>query len=588
MRIRINNKIRTIGMKSISFLFIVVVGACTTNTKEIERPDTFNYKQGLEAMQDDDWKGATTYFNEEVKENPDNGYAWMWLAYACTKLKEYGQALTAADRAMKTIPKKDKKCRVAAYITRSEVYAGIGEKEKAIDDLTDALKEVPDNADIYEQRAELFLQKKDYKRAERDFRKIIDIDPGNVAGYMGMGRNAIKEGRYEDAIRQFDYVIKLEPEYASAYSFRAECYMMLEKGNEAIDDIIHALDIGTDKKAFLLMMRMIVDSDIAIAPLVAKLKRQSVKRPDDSYWANCLGIIYEYDGQYREAIRYYRKCLAMKRSDMSCSRIADCLDEMGDYAHALTYIDEAIRLDPAYNVYLMTKANIEGNLDRLKEAIADLDRYIANDPEEYYGYYRRGLFKERTGDRDGAIEDYTTAILLNPEFAYAYLNRGILWNLKRDTAAARADFERNIELDTVPDKGSSAQYAYFYTGQPDKAKRWMDMVLASCSDKDCSYDAACLYALMGEKEKAIGYLRTALEKGYRRFVPIERDRDMDNIRREPAFKELLETYRKKHEAEVEELAPEVEMPAPANEDPDEPVKKEKAIGIGLLSYSASP
>ena len=44
-------------------------------------------------------------------------------------------------------------------------------------------------------------------------------------GYMGIGRNANAQERWDDAINQFDFVIKLAPDYSSAYSFRADAYI---------------------------------------------------------------------------------------------------------------------------------------------------------------------------------------------------------------------------------------------------------------------------------------------------------------------------------------------------------------------------
>ena len=74
------------------------------------------------------------------------------------------------------------------------------------------------------------------------------------------------------------------------------------------------------------------------------------------------------------------------------------------------------------------------------------------------------------------------------------------------------------------------------------------------SDKGNYYDAACLYSVIGEKEQAIDYLRQAFEKGFRRFAHIERDNDLNNIRKLPAFKKLLDKYKRKHLQEVKDLS----------------------------------
>lgn len=138
------------------------------------------------------------------------------------------------------------------------------------------------------------------------------------------------------------------------------------------------------------------------------------------------------------------------------------------------------------------------------------------------------------------------SITLEPRYAYAYCGRGKFYDEQGKIDLARADFEKVIELDTVPDPGSScAHYAYYYLGQKDKAIAFMDSLIAKDEDRAGSlYDAACLYSIMGEKEKAISYLRQAFEQGYRGIAHTYADRDLDNIRELPEYKALLEQYSK--------------------------------------------
>ena len=71
-------------------------------------------------------------------------------------------------------------------------------------------------------------------------------------------------------------------------------------------------------------------------------------------------------------------------------------------------------------------------------------------------------------------------------------------------------------------------------------------------DEGDYYDAAWLYAEMGEQKKALNYLRESLHRGCRRFAHIRRDRMLDNIRNLPAFEELLKEYEEKHKEEIKD------------------------------------
>lgn len=177
--------------------------------QNVKRPDTYNYNRGIEAIQNNNAEEALEYLNKELNYNPKNGYALAWIANVRKYQEKYGRALIAVNLALKYIPKKDKQYMAFAYTVRSEVYVGLGEKDKALADLSSAIKETPDNADVYEKRANLYYYMDKYDLADKGYRKIISIDPGSVMGYMDIGQNANAEKRYDDAIEQFNYVTRL-------------------------------------------------------------------------------------------------------------------------------------------------------------------------------------------------------------------------------------------------------------------------------------------------------------------------------------------------------------------------------------------
>lgn len=532
------------------FLILAMLFCCSIAfAQNVKRPDTYNYNRGVEAIQNNNAEEALEYLNKELEDNPNNGYALAWIATVRKYQEEYGRALTAVDLAIKYIPKKDKQYRAFAYIVRAEVYIGLDEKDKALADFTSAVKETPDDADVYEKRANLYYYMDKYDLADKDYQKIISLDPGSVMGYMGLGRNANAEKRYLEAVEQFNYVTKLASDYSSGYSFRAESYIGLKKYNEAIDDIIKALDIDYDNKAFHLMQEV---ADSTMTPLVAKLKIQATKNPNNSYWPYCLGAIHERTKSYKKAIDYYTNSIEKDLSPVTAVRIADCYREMGNFALALEHINHAIALDSTDYDYVMAKADLLYESGDTKNAILELDKYVNRYPEYASGYYLRGWYKDNGDDIDGAIEDYSMSIILDPSHAYSYLGRADMYALKNDTKSATADYQKVIELDTIPSNNSCAQYAYWGLGQKEKAVEFMNKMIANNPEEAGNYyDAACLHSRMGETNAAIDFLKTALEKGYRRFAHLEMDDDLDAIRDLPKFKELIERYKKMFESEIE-------------------------------------
>lgn len=527
-------------------LSILVLCSSVMLADNIKRPDSYNYSRGVEAINNNNAEEALDYLNKEINEHPDNGYAFAWIALVRNYNEEFGRALTAANVAVKKIPSKDKEYKAFAYGTRAQVYLNLEDTIQALKDYSQAINIVPDDDRFYNQRAQVYYEQGKYDLADKDYLKMISLKEGDVMGYMGIGRNANAQKRYEDAIKQFDYVVKLEPNYSSAYSFRAESYIGLKKYNEAIDDVISALGIDRDRKAFYELQEL---ADSAFEQTVAKLKVQKIKEPNEQSWNYDLGIVYERAAKYNKAIAYYKESLEKESNIITASRISSCYDDFGDYDKALEYCNQAIALDSVKANYLYEKANILDNAGRTQEAIKTMSDYIANTPDEPAGYYQRGWFKDHSGDIEGALEDYTMAITLQPNVAYAYLNRGVLYRLKGENAKAESDFKQVVRLDSIPEDAECSFYAYYYLGQKDKAIEVLNTILDKDKKGNC-YDAACLYSVMGEKEKALSYLRQSLENGYRRFAHIKRDRDLNNIRNTEEFKVLLKEYEEKHLQEI--------------------------------------
>ena len=527
-------------------LSILVLCSSVMLADNIKRPDSYNYSRGVEAINNNNAEEALDYLNKEINEHPDNGYAFAWIALVRNYNEEFGRALTAANVAVKKIPSKDKEYKAFAYGTRAQVYLNLEDTIQALKDYSQAINIVPDDDRFYNQRAQVYYEQGKYDLADKDYLKMISLKEGDVMGYMGIGRNANAQKRYEDAIKQFDYVVKLEPNYSSAYSFRAESYIGLKKYNEAIDDVISALGIDRDRKAFYELQEL---ADSAFEQTVAKLKVQKIKEPNEQSWDYDLGIVYERAAKYNKAIAYYKESLEKESNIITASRISSCYDDLGDYDKALEYCNQAIALDSVKANYLYEKANILDNAGRTQEAIKTMSDYIANTPDEPAGYYQRGWFKDHSGDIEGALEDYTMAITLQPNVAYAYLNRGVLYRLKGENAKAESDFKQVVRLDSIPEETECSFYAYYYLGQKDKAIEILNTILDKDKKGNC-YDAACLYSVMGEKEKALSYLRQSLEDGYRRFAHIKRDRDLNNIRNTEEFKVLLKEYEEKHLQEI--------------------------------------
>ena len=521
---------------------MTTVGVCA---QKVKRPDTYNFNRSMELLQNDELDEGLEYLEKEIAENPKNGYAYSWMAAVYVEKEQFGDAITAIDKALKYTPKKDKEYMSMAHAIKSRVHYLLGEMDEAIEHLSECVALQPDNAEAYEQRAQIYYEQEQYELADKDYERLIELDRGGVMGYMGLGRNAAAQEKYNEAIKQFDYVVKMYDDYSSGYSFRAEAYIKKGEYTKAADDVVRALEINGDRKAFFLLQDM---ADSAKVVMEAKLKAKSLKDKSTPEWQEYLGIVNEYAKDYPKAIEYYKKAMELYPSAYDANRIYVCYEAMGNYAQALEYIDYAIEMDSSDVDDIQRRAEALFYLGRMEECLQTIDRYVEETPDFFGGYATRGFFKRCNNDLVGAIEDFSMAIALKPEIAYLYTKRGEAYMLQGNEEAAKGDYLKVIELDTVPNRESTAMYAYQVLGELDKAREFMLRLIDEDPDYEGNYyDAACLYARMGDKEKALEYLRQAFEHGYRDFAHIAVDYDMDNLREMEEFKALIEEYKEKYQ-----------------------------------------
>lgn len=521
------------------------------HSEDIKRPNIYNVQRAIEALNNNNKEEALEYIDKELSSNPKSGYAKTWKALIQTDNQEYSYALTTIDEAIKYLPKKDNEYLALAYGIKGMIYTNIEEYDKAISVYEKAIEKCPNDINLYEKRAELYYRLGDYDLSDKDYDKIIKLDEGYITAYMGIGRNKSEQGLYDDAIKTFDYVIKLANDYSSAYSFRAECQIKKHNYNLAIDDILKALSIDGDDKAFYLMVELAQKNN---SELLTKLKIKQVKEPNEPYWPYCIGVVYENLEKYDQAIIYYSKSLEIERDPIIYNRLSECYYSLGNFIKSLELIDNALETDSLNNNYLFTKSDILYELGKVDRAIKTMDLYITNDPEFYGGYYRRGFYKQNIKDYTGAIEDYTTSIILNPNNAYSYIGRADMYRQTGDKEKYLSDCRKIIEIDTIPQINSCAQFAFLELGEIEKAKEFMNKIIElDTNNEGAYYDAACLYSRIGDKDKALLNLRLCLEKGFRRFYHIELDDDLDFIRKEKEFKELIDKYKNevKNKSQIE-------------------------------------
>jgi len=186
-------------------------GAIADYTKAIElnpRYAAAYVGRGLARKTKGDLDGAIADYDRAISLTPRLKEAYNNRGLAFQLKGQLEEAIADFDKALEFDPHY-----AGAHYNRASAARAKGDLKTAIAELTRAI-ESPDNdhlSETYNNRGTIRHEDGDTRGSLADFTKAIEIDPRNVFAYVNRGYSLILLGRDNEAQRDFDQVLKLNP-----------------------------------------------------------------------------------------------------------------------------------------------------------------------------------------------------------------------------------------------------------------------------------------------------------------------------------------------------------------------------------------
>jgi tetratricopeptide (TPR) repeat protein len=120
-----------------------------------------------------------------------------------------------------------------------------------------------------------------------------------------------------------------------------------------------------------------------------------------------------------------------------------------NYDRSIDLLSQAIDLNPRFTLALKSRGAAYLKLDKVQEAIADMNSVIEIAPDNARAFHMRGLAHDKSGECDKALDDFNRALELNPDYSAAYFSRANLHTKMGHIDAAADDIRMVTHLSEV-------------------------------------------------------------------------------------------------------------------------------------------
>jgi len=209
---------------------------------------------------------------------------------------------------------------------------------------------------------------------------------------------------------------------------------------------------------------------------------------------------------------------------------------------------KALMYDPSLSEAFSALGHSYFNKKLYDDAITASQKAIELDPSNFSGYWLLGrIYHSRDRDKE-ALELFNKVIKLNPDFYSVYGDLQIVYARLGELEKYNEIIQTSLKvyeryLSQHPDDARGHMYFAVdlaQVGRKDEAKKEAAKALElSPDDPLMLYNATCFYSQMGEKKLAIDSLKSAFTVGYANYDWLKRDTDLEPIRNEPEFIEML-------------------------------------------------
>ncbi|MBW2173186.1 MAG: tetratricopeptide repeat protein [Deltaproteobacteria bacterium] len=223
-----------------------------------------------------------------------------------------------------TVSKSPRKAR--PHVNLATAYIKIGELDKALAELSEAIVLKPDSAPAYENMSKVYCRKGSHELALNASKKAVDLVPNQASAYDAMAEEYMHLGKRDIAIQKFNKALSLNPSNLSARNNLG--WLLAEKGlhQEAIAEFQQLLQFDPSHKEAAFNIACVYTLSGQLDRAVRQYQKIIKSKPDFLEAYHNLGILYlDFLNKPNEARKCFEQVLVLNKKHRRAIQIKEIL-----------------------------------------------------------------------------------------------------------------------------------------------------------------------------------------------------------------------------------------------------------------------
>ena len=301
--------------------------------------------------------------------------------------------------------------------------------------------------DVFYMRGRRALADGRYAQAIENFNVLAQLDTADYWNYFFRGIAKYNLGDLRGAKRDFDRSVRINPVFTSGYHYRGITDSRFGDYDSALANIEKALELRPGNVSLYFSRGVTYFLSQQFDKAVADFDMYIRKEPKDPSAYLNRGASWLFLGDTLKAVNDYNKAIKLDRFDPEgYVRRGRLYAGQRNFEAAVTDLNRAIELDTTNTFAYFNRAIMHYEQQNYKAAMDDLNRVLKDEPGNALTLYNRGLISANLGAYEEALNDMDRVIDINPDNVLAHFNRASILIELGMYEDALADYDKAIEL----------------------------------------------------------------------------------------------------------------------------------------------